>query len=282
MDTPRSRDQLGSLVISLPADHEGGQLAVRNAGRESLFDWSNSANQKDSTPSIKWAAFYSDCEHEVLEVTSGHRITLTYNLYVTRGLGHLAGAASTLDATTLPLYKTLQTALKQKSFFPKGHVIAVWLTHAYAHTSKHNNFLPDSLKGADMSLYESALALNLRCEVVPVIPDGGYDYEYGDKVDIFEPNHFGSLTTGEIYEGEGDNWGRPMPTGKFTWINPRKKDLQEAQVAYVVVSFVSYSISISVTNTTLSSEMNSETLMSSTLVLRCSFAFRQFARDSTR
>ena len=27
---------------------------------------------------IKWAAFYSDVEHEILPVTEGHRVTLTY------------------------------------------------------------------------------------------------------------------------------------------------------------------------------------------------------------
>lgn len=128
VDTLRSEDQLGSLVISLPTNHEEGQLVVRNAGNEVLFDWSKSANRKDPLLCIKCAAFYSDCEHEVLEVTSGHRITQTYNLFVTRGLGYL-GVASALDATTLPLYKTLRTALKKSSFFNKGHVIAVWMSN---------------------------------------------------------------------------------------------------------------------------------------------------------
>lgn len=254
------------MVISLPADHEGGQLAVRNAGNEVLFDWSNSANRKDSTPCIKWAAFYSDCEHEVLEVKSGHRITLTYNLYVTRGLGHLAGAAAALDATTLPLYKTLQTALKQSSFFGKGHVIAVWLTHAYAHTSKHNNFLPSSLKGADMSLYETALALGLHCKVVPVVTNGGYR------------NKFSPLETAEIYEGEDENWGLPMSRRLYTWINAKDKSPKEAQAAYVVVSISSDHSEISFADVDSSLAMSLENLTSSTLVLRCLSKFRRSMR----
>ncbi|EME83948.1 uncharacterized protein MYCFIDRAFT_152230 [Pseudocercospora fijiensis CIRAD86] len=81
VDTPRSEEQLGSLVVSLPVAHDGGQLAVRNAGQELIFDWS----QKSGAPAyIERAAFYSDCEHEVYEVTSGHRVTLTYNLFMTR------------------------------------------------------------------------------------------------------------------------------------------------------------------------------------------------------
>ena len=124
VDTPRSEQQIGSLVVSLPVDHEGGQLAVRNAGREIVFDWSRSAGLlPDGTtqrPCINWAAFYSDCEHEVYEVTAGHRITLTYNLYVTRGAGHLAGATTALNPTQLPLYEVLGRALHAPGFLTHG------------------------------------------------------------------------------------------------------------------------------------------------------------------
>lgn len=105
----------------LPSAHEGGQLAVNNAGASSqkvVFDWSTTG---DAAPTeIKWAAFYSDCEHEVHEVTSGHRVTLTYNLYLTRGAGHLAGTSPALDSTQLPLYKGLQTALENPGFLRDG------------------------------------------------------------------------------------------------------------------------------------------------------------------
>lgn len=74
-------------------------------------------------PAIKWAAFYSDCEHEVYEVTRGHRLTLTYNLYVTRGQGHLAGSASMLDSTQLPLYDNLKLALDTPGFLRRGKVL---------------------------------------------------------------------------------------------------------------------------------------------------------------
>lgn len=76
VDTPRGATQFGSLVVCLPYPHQGGQLRVAHQGRETICDWSAQKGE-----AIKWAAFYSDCEHEVLEVISGHRITLTYNLY---------------------------------------------------------------------------------------------------------------------------------------------------------------------------------------------------------
>ena len=48
----------------------GGTLRVKHFGQTVNFDW---ASLKPN--SIQWAAFYGDCEHEVLEVTSGHRVT---------------------------------------------------------------------------------------------------------------------------------------------------------------------------------------------------------------
>lgn len=59
VDTPRSSQQIGSLVVSLPSAFDGGQLAVRHQGIEMVHDWSS--NPEASEPAIKWAAFYSDC-----------------------------------------------------------------------------------------------------------------------------------------------------------------------------------------------------------------------------
>jgi hypothetical protein len=78
----------------------------------------------------------------------------------------------TLDITTLPFYKTIQTALEKPDFFSHGRVITFLLTYAYAHSTKQNKFMPTVLKGADMPLYETAIALDLRCQVAPV---HGYD-----------------------------------------------------------------------------------------------------------
>ncbi|KAK3667971.1 hypothetical protein LTR22_001038 [Elasticomyces elasticus] len=121
VDTPRSEKQFGSLVVCLPVAHEGGELVVRHEKKELVFDWSTEDPHAEDA-AVKWAAFYSDCEHEVLEVTSGHRITLTYNLHATDGVGHVVGniPAGLLDPTQLPLYGLLKTALETPSFFSNG------------------------------------------------------------------------------------------------------------------------------------------------------------------
>lgn len=87
VDAPRSEMQFGSLVVCPPCKHSGGELIVKHGGTSLRFDWS----RRSAEPVVQWAAFYSDVEHAVLDVTGGHRITLTYNLYATAGAGQLAG-----------------------------------------------------------------------------------------------------------------------------------------------------------------------------------------------
>lgn len=90
---------------------------MRHQGQSTTFDW---CKNKDA---VLWAALYSDCEHEVLQVTSGHRITLTYNLYMRRGLGELAGIQSPMyEVHQLPVCKEIKLALANAEFFPEGAV----------------------------------------------------------------------------------------------------------------------------------------------------------------
>lgn len=107
-------------MVCLPCDHEGGQLVLRHKKTEMDFDWSINAADPKKKGAINWAAFYSDVEHEVLQVTSGHRITLTYNLYVAHGSGALAGKALSFDPKQLPLCGIVEEMLRQPAFLSKG------------------------------------------------------------------------------------------------------------------------------------------------------------------
>ncbi|HEY4302346.1 MAG TPA: 2OG-Fe(II) oxygenase [Candidatus Didemnitutus sp.] len=74
-DTEKSPGMFGTLVVTLPSAHEGGDLIIRHAGRETIVSLRN-----DDPGEIRYAAFYADCEHEVQPVTRGHRVCLVYNL----------------------------------------------------------------------------------------------------------------------------------------------------------------------------------------------------------
>ena len=126
VDTPRGATQFGTLVVCLPYRHQGGQLRVAHktpiSDLETTFEWG------DQDTEIKWAAFYSDYEHEVYEVTAGHRITLTYNLYAHEQLGGVFQAPSTIDMDSLTLYHRAKEALASPKFLPDG-------TYLIAHSS---------------------------------------------------------------------------------------------------------------------------------------------------
>ena len=53
----------------------GGELIIRHQGRETVVDMTT-----DEPSELVYAAFYADCEHEILPVTDGHRVCLVYNL----------------------------------------------------------------------------------------------------------------------------------------------------------------------------------------------------------
>ena len=101
--------------MCLPHPHQGGQLRISHKGGETVWDWSN-----ETAESIKWAAFYSDCEHEVHEVQSGHRVTLTYNLYVHERLGAVIRRHPTTRAESYPLFLKVKELLADPEFLNSG------------------------------------------------------------------------------------------------------------------------------------------------------------------
>jgi hypothetical protein len=109
VDTPRSSFRFGSLVVSFTSSHEGGDLVVRHNDTSFNYIWGASRD-------IEWAAFYADCEHEVLEVTKGHRVTLTYTLsYITSKEPFLL-----LMRPNHKLNKVLVNAMSTRQFMPNG------------------------------------------------------------------------------------------------------------------------------------------------------------------
>ncbi len=73
-DSEKDDAMVGTLVVTLPSGFTGGELVVgHNEERRAYLG---------SKKELSLVAFYADCRHEVLKVTSGYRITLTYNLLV--------------------------------------------------------------------------------------------------------------------------------------------------------------------------------------------------------
>jgi len=74
-DTEKAPGMFATPVVVLPSTSTGGELLVRHKDREVRLDL------HDPDPSeVAFAAFYADCVHEVLPITSGFRLALIYNL----------------------------------------------------------------------------------------------------------------------------------------------------------------------------------------------------------
>ncbi|MCJ1368758.1 hypothetical protein MMC16_007904 [Acarospora aff. strigata] len=127
-DTPRSSAMFGSLVLCLPSPFEGGQLVIRHKSGQKVYDWG--AAEQDSQK-VQWAAFYSDCTHEILPVTEGVRVTVTYNLYVDD-----MTAREHLSTVTTKFSDDLANALKQPEFLSEGSILGFACEHAYPRDEK--------------------------------------------------------------------------------------------------------------------------------------------------
>jgi hypothetical protein len=178
-DTPRGEGMVGSLVIVLPTQHEGGQFVLRNGREEWAIDFTDKFAAA-TEPSICFITFFGDVEHEVLPVTSGYRVTLTYNLYY-----------DTPHATSFhfpsPAHLTLKEALAKlvndKSKLPNGGYLGFGLQHEYVYSGhKLLDSLLDQFKGPDQVLADVCEELGLR---------------YSLRL-LYERNPFNLLTVGQL------------------------------------------------------------------------------------
>ncbi|KAF8547430.1 hypothetical protein OG21DRAFT_1450308 [Imleria badia] len=182
-DTPRSQDMFGSLVVVLPTPHEGGQLVLRHDEKEWTVDFTERFAAA-TEPSVCFVALFSDVEHEVLPVTSGYRVTLTYNLY--RKPVH--------PTTSIPtpfhfqLKQALADLVNDKSKLPNGGYLAFGLAHEYVHTGRRVlDPLLAQLKGSDRALAdvcdELGLPYSLRL-IYPRITDDQVNFITTEELDV--------------------------------------------------------------------------------------------------
>ncbi|KAF7300600.1 Fe2OG dioxygenase domain-containing protein [Mycena chlorophos] len=177
-DTPRSKDMIGSLVIVLPTTHEGGELSLSHGSESSTFD--SALDLADKKTSIAYVAFFSDVMHAVEKVTSGYRVTLTYNLFlIDRPDSRLVPARQPSAAETA-CEAALRGLVADPTFLPAGGILGFGLTHQYPiprgprdpQTLKH---VLKILKGADARMHGVALRVGLETSLYLVYDTGRWE-----------------------------------------------------------------------------------------------------------
>ncbi|KAJ7367492.1 hypothetical protein DFH08DRAFT_908771 [Mycena albidolilacea] len=157
-DTPRGEKMFGSLVIVFPAAHVGGALLLRHDGKEEEFNSAHILSSFDA-PTVAYIAFYGDIEHEVALVESGHRVTLTYNLYFAKATPALKWSPSARSSSDLK--SSLSSLLNDETFLPEGGILGFGLR-----TSLHR--MKSVLKGTDSLLARASEQLGLETSLKAV------------------------------------------------------------------------------------------------------------------
>ena len=187
-DTEKEKGMFGTLVIQLPSIYTGGELVFSEKKSRKIFDFATPL-AKDSNK-IFYAAHYADVEHEILEVKSGYRLALVYNLCWLKGNAvnnfsndDIASALDKLNRSCDP--------------------IALFLDHKYT----DNSFLTyglGALKGIDNDRYcllknasdrlpsHKQLNFFVMCATLKLVTDDPYaEFEemYGDGLEEYDEDN---------------------------------------------------------------------------------------------
>lgn len=227
---------VASLVLVFPTPHEGGALTFRHEGKE----WSFESGARLATPpasaeeaNLGYAAFFSDIEHEVFEVTSGHRVTITYNLYlgdtetsaaIIDG-GRVSGTSAEDNIRAGALKAAIKSVIDDATLLPKGGYLGFGLAHQYPLDKKASSLQNVVFKGRDAVLERALRAAGLQ-------PSSRIIYDQEEYGKIMLPSVFhGDYETEDLvsdmleyYDGivveSGDPEYETKATVEMCWVTP--------------------------------------------------------------
>ena len=194
-DIPPTENMVGTLVVIFPTPHSGGEFMLHHRQNRWTFDEASLVSSQPS-PSIAYIAFDSDAEHEVLKITDGHRVTITYHIYIspsaaavgTRvssapivwnipGLTHsrrspestavgtrVSSSPIVRDVTGLTHFKrSLEAMLRDEFFMPNGGTLGFGMQYKYPVTYQTKmSDLKNGLRGSDAYVWSACSDLGLE------------------------------------------------------------------------------------------------------------------------
>lgn len=142
-DAEKAENMIGTVIVSLPVDHTGGNMIIKHHDENFLFDTQHATNYKEI---LSYVAFYGDCLHEILPVESGHRIILTFNMFLHNPTYSYKVIKEDVneEIEDSELKESIKRFLQETNVSPKYIV----LEHFYSEINLAN----ERLKGRDISL----------------------------------------------------------------------------------------------------------------------------------
>ncbi|KXZ45210.1 hypothetical protein GPECTOR_57g500 [Gonium pectorale] len=202
-NTPKTTEPMPEATAAAEAGRGAPSIAADLASRGSGGSGGGGGSGVGLGPLVHYVAFFSDCAHEVLPVSSGYRVTLTYNLIATdvaatakacvvaRGARRLLPTVQPLAGGSDPLVAKLRELMARPTWQPGGATLGFLLEHKYACSFDEltRRSFPGILKGGDRLLYAALCdELGLQAKFVPI-----HLSDYVDE-DMYR----------DLYEEEGD------------------------------------------------------------------------------
>lgn len=148
-DTEKEKGMFGSLIIQLPAEHEGGDMIIEHNGESKRFSFS-----RESAEMSYFTSFYADCHHSIEPILSGYRLVLAFNLILS---GETTVALKPMSQGKIinDYHEVINGWLSYKNCMKPTKLVYL-LDHEYSQT----NLLFNRLKGRDRLVVE--LLKNIR------------------------------------------------------------------------------------------------------------------------
>lgn len=231
-DTEKEKGMFASLIINLPSEFTGGELEIEWNGESKWIDFSSHIFD------FGFAAFYTDCDHEVHPIKSGYRLSLVYNLVKIND-------ESQLGLSSLPkAIDEISDILVKMKEYKIDKPFLYLLEHQYTPT----NFAVSNLKGNDVNRSSAILKAAKKAGYFADLGllnhhiDGALDYEDYGRYNYMDEIDTDDITMSEIIDERIaiENWLkvyypaiRNLELGEVEILNNRNyTDIEEAISSY--------------------------------------------------
>jgi 2OG-Fe(II) oxygenase superfamily len=230
-DSEKDDAMVGTLVVTLPSSYAGGDLMVGHNEEWKAY--------RGSKTELSLVAFYADCQHEVLRVKSGYRITLTYNLLLQGDISRPEGEEGKVTEAAALLREHFATPAPRYAYgepVDRPNRLVFFLDHEYTPRA----LAWPRLKGADAARASvlRAAAERASCEAIVALADIKTTHSAFD-----EDEGYGYRYHGEWDEDEDFTRTAISDTGKFNvqelidseislthWTGPDGRRLEETSL----------------------------------------------------
>lgn len=204
ISTEKAPGMFATIVIVLPSLYAGGEVRVVHGSEEKILDFSDSSQL--NTAILAW---YADVVHEVKPVTSGFRLSLSYNLIQTENVSVTLPPAGNTAVTYL---RQVFAQWSEGVYDSPPNVICYKLEHRYSQLNLSKGI--SCLKGVDaykvVQIKQAALGFDIgmgfgQFELRVVKEDPEEDGYYGYSSRYSKRRRYCRYDDREEGEDEEDN-----------------------------------------------------------------------------